>query len=54
MSPHEDSYRPREHDHLVEPMFGGLGMEGESDAVESATAEKQTVLSRFLRFLRLR
>jgi len=20
-------YRPREHDHLVEPMFGGLGVE---------------------------
>jgi len=23
-----DEYRPREHDHLVEPMFGGLGVEG--------------------------
>jgi hypothetical protein len=23
-----DDYRPREHDHLVEPMFGGLGVEG--------------------------
>jgi hypothetical protein len=22
-----DEYRPREHDHLVEPMFGGLGVE---------------------------
>lgn len=22
-----DDYRPREHDHLVEPMFGGLGVE---------------------------
>ncbi len=21
-----DDYRPREHDHLVEPMFGGLGV----------------------------
>lgn len=24
----KDDYRPREHDHLVEPMFGGLGVEG--------------------------
>jgi len=22
-----DDYRPREHDHLVEPVFGGLGVE---------------------------
>jgi len=21
-----DEYRPREHDHLVEPVFGGLGV----------------------------
>lgn len=21
-----DDYRPREHDHLVEPVFGGLGV----------------------------
>jgi len=24
-----DDYRPREHDHLVEPMFGGLRGAGE-------------------------
>ena len=23
----KDDYRPRKHDHLVEPMFGGLGVE---------------------------
>jgi hypothetical protein len=23
-----DEYRPREHDYFVEPMFGGLGVEG--------------------------
>lgn len=23
----EEPYEPREHDHLVEPMFGGLGAE---------------------------
>jgi len=23
-----EDYQPREHDHLVEPMFGGLGVEG--------------------------
>ena len=36
MTPAEDSYRPREHDHLVEPMFGGLGVseEGRERAVE--------------------
>lgn len=25
-------YRPREHDHLVEPMFGGLGVEPRVEA----------------------
>jgi hypothetical protein len=24
-----DDYRPRKHDHLVEPVFGGLGVEPE-------------------------
>lgn len=24
-----EDFQPREHDHLVEPMFGGLGLEGQ-------------------------
>lgn len=28
-----DDYRPREHDHLVEPVFGGLGV-GEQRVAE--------------------
>jgi hypothetical protein len=27
-----DSWRPRPHDHLVEPLFGGLGHQGAPDA----------------------
>ena len=32
-----DDYRPREHDHLVEPMFGGLGVERDRPAAAPAT-----------------
>ncbi|NOT29862.1 MAG: hypothetical protein HOP15_05365 [Planctomycetes bacterium] len=27
-----DEYHPREHDHLVEPVFGGLGVESPARA----------------------
>jgi hypothetical protein len=40
-----DGYRSREHDHLVEPMFGGLG-------VEPARARKPSFLARCLAFVR--
>ncbi len=34
----EEDPRPRRHDHLVEPLFGGLGVEGEGDAPPPARA----------------
>lgn len=41
-----DGYRPREHDHLVEPMFGGLGVEARE------RARRPGFLARCLAFLR--
>jgi len=41
-----DEYRPREHDHLVEPMFGGLGVEG--GAHRGAEREVRSGLRGFL------
>ncbi len=35
----EDEYRSREHDHLVEPMFAGLGLDG-VEAQEQELAEE--------------
>ena len=48
-----DDYRPREHDHLVEPVFGGLGV-GERREAEHASAWRRLwrALLRFLRFAR--
>ena len=50
-----DEYRPREHDHLVEPMFGRLGA-GDSQAREderkTSAQERAGLLARWLRFLR--
>jgi len=42
-----DEYRPREHDHLVEPMFGGLGIEPARER-----APRPSFLARCLAFLR--
>ncbi|MEQ1893851.1 MAG: hypothetical protein ABL998_15025 [Planctomycetota bacterium] len=38
-----DDYRPRQHDHLVEPVFGGLGVEPEPP---------RNAFARFLAWLR--
>ena len=36
----DERYRQRPHDHLVEPMFGGLGVTGEdSDPAEAADSD---------------
>ena len=43
-----DGFRPREHDHLVEPMFGGLGVE----PAREACARKPSFLARCLAFVR--
>lgn len=32
---HDDDFTPREHDHLVEPMYAGLGCGGEERRVEA-------------------
>jgi len=45
-----DDFRPREHDHLVEPMFGGLGV-GERREVERVSAWRR-LWRALLRFLR--
>jgi len=49
-------FRPREHDHLVEPLFGGLGAEGGPEeparAAASAPARTRGLLERCLGFLR--
>ncbi len=36
-----ENYRPRTHDHLVEPMFGGLGVDKPPDPTPSERAEAQ-------------
>ncbi|HED66123.1 MAG TPA: hypothetical protein ENJ09_11280 [Planctomycetes bacterium] len=52
----DEPYRPRESDHLVEPMFAGLGVEAEREEREQAadTPERQSrphPIARFLRWL---
>ena len=47
----EERYVPRDTDHLVEPMFAGLGTD-ESDASETEDPEDGGLLRRLLRFLR--
>ena len=42
-----DDYRHREHDHLVEPMFGGLGVEPARER-----DRRPSFLARCLAFLR--
>ncbi len=60
MTNDEESYRPRETDHLVEPMFEGLGMgEGEADAEETdpespRSGAQSWFLTRLLGFFGLR
>jgi hypothetical protein len=48
-----DEYRPREHDHLVEPVFGGLGVEGGArrDAEPDAPSGLRGLWSRVWRAL---
>ena len=53
----EDDHKPREHDHLVEPMYAGLGCSGDEDgATDEAPANTAEglwgVLGRFLRALK--
>ena len=35
----EEDYEPRTKDHLVEPLFGGLGVRAESPAAEPESTE---------------
>ncbi len=53
----DDDFSPREHDHLVEPMFGGLGVEGrapEEQPDHETAAERPGPIARFLAWLRVR
>lgn len=43
--PDEDDWRPRPHDHLVEPVFGGLGVEEED--LEAPRDERDSDLRTF-------
>jgi hypothetical protein len=47
----EESYEPREHDHLVEPVFGGLGAR-RKEPRPRWTARLVSVLRRWLGRLR--
>ena len=38
MSEHDEGYPPREHDHLVEPLFGGLGERTQREEAREPTA----------------
>ena len=50
-----DDYRPREHDHLVEPMFGGLGVKGEARAKDAEPPSRwRRLWTRLLAVFRLR
>jgi len=58
--PPEEAYRPRAHDHLVEPFYGGLGAEGEAtgaldgEAPTDGEPARQGALARLLGWLRPR
>ena len=59
----QEPYRPRETDHLVEPMYSGLGVDGVEEPVEGIDARdgearatdpvNERLLVRFLRLLRI-
>lgn len=53
MGDSDETYRPRESDHLVEPMFAGLGV-GDEDAgeTEKEPQVRPTLWTRLVRFLR--
>lgn len=44
-----DPYRPREHDHLVEPMFGGLGVDPDSSQQDARLQQPLEFPSGFVR-----
>ena len=46
-----DEYRPREHDHLVEPVFGGLGVRDEGTNPPAKKRGPWAALARWLRLL---
>ncbi|MCC7011271.1 MAG: hypothetical protein IT454_01805 [Planctomycetes bacterium] len=43
-----DDWKPREHDHLVEPVFGGLGARHNAPAEHASPAESRATASRAL------
>jgi hypothetical protein len=49
---HEERYQPRDTDHLVEPMFAGLGTD-EADWSESEDTPQGGLVQRLFAFLRL-
>lgn len=51
----DEDFRPRENDHLVEPMFAGLGVDGDEPAPEGDEVSAQngrSLLARVLAWLR--
>lgn len=56
MSPEPEPWRPRATDHLVEPMYAGLGLEDDAAAEPSDPADepgRSGILRRLLRLLGL-
>ena len=53
----QEDFEPRAHDHLVEPMFAGLGVGDDPDRQERPPERLPSVVARFLarlrRFLRM-
>ena len=48
-----EDYRPREHDHLVEPVFGGLGVEPRPERRGDGHEPEGVVRALWRRFVRV-
>ena len=47
----DDDYRPRAHDHLVEPVFGGLGVEPRPESCDNQLEARRGLRGIWLRFV---